>query len=114
MRPRSTTGDALPENAAHPESRGGARMDEQSPEAPPPPAIPWEQPGVPWPTGLIETVKLLFTRPREAFERMPPGDDVLRPLLFAIAVGWISTLLHLLWAVPFRHFWPRPTHDSVP
>ena len=75
-------------------------------EPPAPPVIPWEQPGLPWTTGLVETVKLLLTRPREAFERMPIGGDVLKPFLFAILLGWIGAIFNTIWSMAFKGMMP--------
>lgn len=81
----------------------------EPPAGPPPPAvIPWEQPGVPWMTGLVETVKLLLSKPREAFERMPITGDPLRPLVFAILLGWIGAIFNAVWSVAFKGMMPSP------
>jgi hypothetical protein len=87
-----------------------------TPPPPPPPGppteppargvIPWEEPGRPWLSGLTETIKLLFTRPREAFERMPITGDVLRPFVFAIVIGWIGAVFGALWNGLFRGMMP--------
>jgi hypothetical protein len=62
------------------------------PPVEPPPAsiIPWEDPSRPWTGALFDTVRLLFTQPRAAFERVPVKADVLRPVLFGLALGWIG------------------------
>ena len=78
------------------------------PPVPPPAVIPWEQPGVSWTTGLVETVKLLLSKPREAFERMPISGDPLRPLVFAIILGWIGAIFNAVWSVAFRGMMPNP------
>ena len=77
-------------------------------EPPPQPSavIPWEQPGLPWTTALVATVKLLLTRPREAFERMPITGDPLRPFVFAILIGWIGAIFNAAWSIPFRNMMP--------
>ena len=75
-------------------------------EPPAPPVIPWEQWGVPWTTGLVETVKLLLTRPREAYERMPIGGDLLKPFLFAILLGWIGAIFQTIWTIAFKGMMP--------
>lgn len=75
-------------------------MEDRPPDAPQPaavPIIPWEEPGRPWPSGMVETLKLLFTQPRVAFERMPINQDVLRPFLFAIIIGWLGIIFSSLW-----------------
>jgi hypothetical protein len=84
---------------------------EPSPSAP---VIPWEQPGVPWTNGLVETIKLLITRPREAFERMPLTGDLLRPFVFAILLGWIGTIFGTIWQVAFQGAFPRHSGEPMP
>jgi len=79
---------------------------EPPPEPPPAAVIPWEQPGLPWTTALIETVKLLLSKPRQAFERMPITGDPLRPFVFAILLGWFGVVFGVLWSLPFRHMMP--------
>jgi len=77
------------------------------PPAPPSPAvIPWEQPGLPWTTGLVETVKLLLAKPRAAFERMPITGDPLRPLVFAILLGWLGAIFSAIWNLAFGGVMP--------
>jgi hypothetical protein len=62
------------------------------PPPPPPgrPPIPWEEKGRGFLEGLFETIRLLFTSPSEAFRRMPLDTELLRPILFAIIVGWVG------------------------
>ena len=69
----------------------------EPPEPPAPPVIPWEAVGPPWATRLIDTIKLLFSRPREAFERMPLDSDLLKPFVFALVAGSIGFVLSLFW-----------------
>jgi hypothetical protein len=59
-------------------------------EPPPPAIIPWEDPTRPWPGALIDTVRLMITSPRAAFERVPVRGDVLRPVIFALLLGWVG------------------------
>ena len=42
----------------------------------PVPPIPWEQPGTPLLKGFFETIGLFFTRPREAYRRMPTTPNL--------------------------------------
>jgi len=76
------------------------------PPAPPVAVIPWEQPGLPWTTALVETVKLFLSKPRAAFERMPITGDPLRPLVFAILLGWFGAIFNTAWSIPFRDMMP--------
>ncbi len=72
---------------------------------PPPPVppsaavIPWEDPAVPWPTAFLTTIAAFFAGPRAAFARVPVKGDVLRPLVFAILVGWIGQFVYGVWEI---------------
>ena len=82
-----------------------------APPGPPAPAlIPWEDPSRPWFAALTETVQAFFTGPRRAYERVPVRSDVLRPLLFAILVGWIGQFFFSVWELtlvdPLRALMP--------
>ena len=80
-------------------------MSGQSPELPPPPpsppaVLPWEKPGIPFFEGMFETIKLILSRPGDAYRQMPVTPDFGRPLLYAILLGWLGVV---------RHFFPtRP------
>jgi hypothetical protein len=77
--------------------------------APPPIIPPPEMPPIPWEdptrTGFFdrfaETVKLLATAPAEAFARMPTVGGIVKPLTFAIIVGWIGIAVYALWMLLF-------------
>jgi hypothetical protein len=88
-------------------------MMEASSTTPPPPAepvapapIPWEDPARP---GVIErfveTVKLLASKPAEAFDRMPTVGGIGQPLLFAIIVGWIGIAVSAIWMLLLGGMW---------
>lgn len=66
------------------------------------PVLPFEQPGVPFLAGLVETVKLFLTRPSEAFRRMPVTPQLTRPLIYALLIGWAGVLIGTVWDVLFR------------
>ncbi len=61
---------------------------------PPPNPLPWEARET---RGLVpsffDTLGLLVTRPAEAWARMREGGDSTSPLLFGVAVCWLSTAL---------------------
>ena len=61
---------------------GGGGYEEPPPPSEPRalPPLPWEDPGRPWLRALVETIALLYQRPREAFERMAVTGDPLRPV----------------------------------
>lgn len=72
------------------------------PPAPPVTAvIPWEDPSRPWTSALIETIGAFIANPRRAFERVPAEGDVLRPLVFAILVGWIGQFFYAIYEITF-------------
>lgn len=78
---------------------------------PPPPAetpapaaqapFPWEQPGLPFFEGIIETLKLVITNPIEAFDRMPTTGGLGRPLVFVIVLGWAATIVGQIYSLLF-------------
>lgn len=88
------------------------------PGAPPAAVIPWEEPGRPWPSGAVETVRLLITSPRAAYERVPVRADVLRPVLFALLLGWIGLFFSSMWELTFgdamRNMLPQPSGPTGP
>jgi hypothetical protein len=69
------------------------------------PVIPFEDRNRSVVDGLFETVKLLATSPSEAFQRMPVTGGIGRPLLFAIAIGWIGVAVNVAWNVLFQGAW---------
>jgi len=75
---------------------------EPPPTAPVRPPIPWEDPARPKFAAFFETVKLLYTRTREAYERMPLTSDVLKPYLFGILAGWIGTAIGTVWQMSLQ------------
>jgi len=84
----------------------------EGPSSPPPAAltpaapIPWEDPAR---TSaferFVETVKLLATRPGEAFAGMPTTGGIGSPLLYAIVVGWIGIAVAVAWNTLFQGMW---------
>jgi hypothetical protein len=64
--------------------------------------IPWEQPGLGFFAGFYETLRLLATSPRRAYERVAVTRAVGRPLGFALLVGWPGILATTLWDIAFR------------
>ena len=68
------------------------------PEAPAPDPIPWEQTGLPWTTALVETIKGVVTAPTPTLARLPVNGDFLKPLLYAILLGWIGSWAEFLWS----------------
>lgn len=69
------------------------------------PVIPWEDRGRSVFDGFFETVKLLATRPTEAFNRMPVEGGIGRPLFYAIAVGWLGIVINIGWNMLFQGMW---------
>jgi len=77
------------------------------PAAPPTAAtIPWEDPAR---TSsferFVETVKLLATRPSEAFAGMPTSGGIGSPLVYAILVGWIGIAIAVVWNTLLQGMW---------
>ena len=79
----------------------------------PPPAAPTPATPIPWEDPartstferFVETVKLLATRPGEAFSGMPTTGGIGSPLLFAIVVGWIGIAVAVAWNTLFQGMW---------
>jgi hypothetical protein len=51
---------------------------------------------------LVETVKLLVTRPNEAFERAREKGDYVSPLAYALICGFVAAVAGALWNVLFN------------
>jgi len=85
----------------HPPHDAWAQPPMEPPAPPPPPVIPWEDPSRPWTAALVATIGAFITHPRQAFERVPVRGDVLRPLVFAILVGWIGQFFYAIWEISF-------------
>jgi len=68
--------------------------------------IPWEDPAR---TSaferFVETVKLLATRPSEAFAGMPTSGGIGSPLVYAILVGWIGIAIAVVWNTLLQGMW---------
>ena len=79
----------------------------------PPPAAPTVAAPIPWEDParsgafdrFVETVKLLATRPGEAFAGMPTTGGIGSPLLYAIVVGWIGIAVAVAWNSLFQGMW---------
>jgi hypothetical protein len=67
------------------------------------PPIPWEDPAQAFPGNLFATIGLLYSKARQAYERMPLTNDVLKPYLFALVVGWIGIAGSVLWQTVFTN-----------
>lgn len=86
---------------------------EASSSSPPPPAAPVPPAPIPWEDPartsaferLAETVKVLATRPSEAFAGMPITGGIATPLVYAIIVGWISIAVAVIWNTLFQGMW---------
>ena len=86
---------------------------EASSSSPPPPAAPVPPAPIPWEDParassferLVETVKMLATRPNEAFTGMPTTGGIGSPLIYAIVVGWISIAVAVVWNTLLQGMW---------
>lgn len=80
---------------------------------PPPPATPVQGVGIPWEDParvsalerFTETVKLLATRPGEAYAGMPTSGGIGSPLSYAVVVGWIGIAFAVVWNMLFQGMW---------
>ncbi len=80
---------------------------------PPPPAAPTQAARIPWEDPartsaferFAETVKLLATRPGEAYAGMPTSGGIGSPLLYAVVVGWIGIAFAVVWNMLFQGMW---------
>ena len=73
---------------------------------PPPPAggpgLPFEDTSRPFLDGLVETIRLIVTQPRDAFRMMAPEGDIGRPLVYAVVLGWIGLIASQLYNLVFQ------------
>ncbi|MGC8917621.1 MAG: YIP1 family protein, partial [Thermoanaerobaculum sp.] len=71
---------------------------------PPPPAnpLPWEDPAYPRLEALYETAKLVLLYPRQAFSRMSTTVSLVKPILFAVIMGWVGILVGQIYQWAFR------------
>jgi len=87
------------------------------PPGPPagPDPIPFEQEGVPFATGFLDTIKLVITHPVQAFQRVPANSEIVRPLLYAIVIGTLSAFVGWVWQTtlgdPTSRLFPRAESD---
>ncbi len=82
---------------------------------PPPPPLPPQPPtmppaaagGLPWeaqaigPESFFETAKLFITAPEQAWRLTRETGDYMRPLLFALIVGWVGAIFNAVWGTIF-------------
>ncbi|HEX5854348.1 MAG TPA: YIP1 family protein, partial [Thermoanaerobaculia bacterium] len=83
------------------------------PPPPPPPTPPPYLPppgaagGLPWeaqalgPESFFETAKLFITAPDQAWRLTRETGDYMRPLLFAVIVGWVGAVFSAVWGSIF-------------
>lgn len=107
--PHEQPGPDRPTDPESPASFGAPPHDPPLPPGPPPyggappgpppepPPIPWEQPGLDFFSAFYESLRLLVSKPRQAFERVGVTSAIARPLGFAILVGWPGILAATLW-----------------
>jgi hypothetical protein len=80
----------------------GLPPDASEPTATGRPLLPWEQPKAPFFESLLSTLRLFLTQPSEAFARMPVVPDLMRPILYAVIVGWIGIVANQLYGILVR------------
>ncbi len=77
----------------------------------PPPAgtqlepLPWERPGAPFLEAMLQTIKLVMIRPREAFQRMRVTGSYERPVIFALVVGIVGLVISAGYEFAFGGLW---------
>ena len=65
--------------------------------------LPWEDRGrLGVLEALVQTVRLLASRPGDGFARLRPDGDLASPLLFGVVLTWLGMVLHQLWSSLFQ------------
>jgi hypothetical protein len=65
--------------------------------------LPWEDRSrLGFGNALVETVRLLVTRPGEAYARVRESGDYGSPILFAILLGWAGIIVNGIWNLAFQ------------
>jgi len=79
------------------------------PPPPDPPAgpapIPWEQPGVDIFRAFFQTIRLLLSSPRKAFERVPVTSGIGRPFAFGLIVSLLAVWGDTFWQLVLGDWW---------
>ncbi len=75
------------------------------PQGPPPvmpagPGLAWETQAI-GPESLLDTAKLFITAPEQAWKLTRETGDYMRPLLFALIVGWVGAIFSAVWGSIF-------------
>jgi hypothetical protein len=87
----------LPSGAGLPPTGGGGHG------APPPAGTPWEdRERLGFVNALIETTKQVMTQPAAFYRAMPTSGGVGSPLLYAVIIGWIGTVLASFYLALFQ------------
>ena len=72
----------------------------------PPPVMP-SGPGLAWetqpigPESFFDTAKMFITAPDQAWARTRETGDYMRPLIFALIVGWVGAIFNAVWGSMF-------------
>ncbi|NNF07101.1 MAG: hypothetical protein HKN21_10100 [Candidatus Eisenbacteria bacterium] len=66
-----------------------------------PPVIPWERPGAPFGSSLIDTIKLFVTNPGEAFRQVPVNSELIKPILYAVIIGVVGSFAEWIYQTLF-------------
>lgn len=64
--------------------------------------VPFEDESKDFMTGLLETVKLVLFQPTVFFKNYKLTGSIGRPVLFAVIVGWIGSIISNLWGIVLR------------
>ena len=59
--------------------------------------VPFEDPSKEFFTGLFETIKLILLQPTHFFKNYKLDGSIGKPLLFAVMLGWTTTIISIIW-----------------
>jgi hypothetical protein len=101
--PNPSSPESSPPPIASSPPWGGAPTGPSPPDSTPPmEPIPWEQPGLGFFASFYETLRLLATQPRRAYERVAVTSAIARPLGFGVLIAWPGILATTLWDIALR------------
>ncbi|MCP5107808.1 MAG: hypothetical protein GY950_30750 [bacterium] len=59
--------------------------------------VPFEDKSKDFFTGIFETIKLVLFQPTEFFRNYKLDGPIGRPILFAVIIGWVTTIISIIW-----------------
>ena len=79
--------------------------------------LPLEDSGQPYPSRVLETVRLFVINPSEGFRRMSDSTDLLLPMSYALVFAVFQALAEFVWSwvIPFGPWllWEESFGDTV-